>query len=391
MRSKIENGLKRFTLNDDALKQKIKTNLPVHSQKNNMYRKLILVVALFFVCSGGIYVYLLKQLSNDPTQAHTPPQNLNEVQQTSTIEELVETVPEVLMQPYTYLDDKTALILKYNYFYNNSHFGTELDAEILAYQEILRYYQVFYHMEKYNVVFPEEKFMYYYNRAGTYLVTDKKDTQFQNYLTFLEENHGITEQDYIDYFYFIEQKYTYLYRLLESERIGYNEQGEFPRHEAISEAEAMLGVKLQDLIREKEQVTKNLQENADRYHEDIPTLSLFPEVQFGYLDGKVQVVGIDYGLNTVVYDVYNIGDISYIINDRLYESDARNGYILYNELGSNLVGLTRFNFDETYERYLPYKDDPRTSHYVGQVLTLMRIYKDTVEFSLTRKFKGLID
>ena len=201
------------------------------------------IAALLVIFLGGFFIWQREDEANVPNLQTEPIIPVVE-------SEHLEIIPH----------EKTLQLYKYEAFYYSGGFGTETQAEMQALSRVMSIYPTLYHMDKHNYAFPKDREEHYRNRAAAMFQLRMKETDFKKYFEFIQRKHGVSEEDYIEHYYFLEEKYNYMQNLRDTKYIGYVD-GVYPIKEVNKEYEAVIGITL-DELEEKDKEEANAIENT---------------------------------------------------------------------------------------------------------------------------------
>ena len=272
--------------------------------------------------------------------------------------------------------EKTLQLYKYEAFYYNGEFYSETHAELKALERVMSIYTTIYHMDKYNYSFPKDREEYYRNRAAASFNLSMKDPSFKKYFELIQQKHGITEQDYIEHYFFVEEKYNYMNNQLHANFVGYVD-GAYPSMEVNKEYEAILGITLDEL---HEKVKKEFNSNLNQKVE----VNNPPLLRYLWINDNFKFVYSEQGeeilLPTSYPELY--GGVTDDIRGYLY------GYKLTSESGlvERIPTLNRVNLSE-YETLLEQiEGTDEQESFAQEAITIIRILRISVEMELKNEF-----
>lgn len=279
MRRKIDEALGNWEIESARVKQAIYKVKKNHSstkvkRKSTTWMPYSIIAALLVFAIGGMIIW--QQSGSGPVSSSETPTPIVATPQSDAI-------------PH----EKTLQIMKYEHFYRDSSFTSEKNAEYLALMDVMSIYPKFYHMEKYNYTFPKDREAHYRDRAAAKFKVDMEDEEFKKYFTVINEQHGITEEDYIEHYLFVQEKFSYMQNLMYSKNVGLVDGG-FPSGEVEKEYEAILGISLEALAKEVDkgyEVTNNEIRVAENI--DAPLQEEFESLNYGYNKNGELVIYLD--------------------------------------------------------------------------------------------------
>lgn len=113
--------------------------------------------------------------------------------------------------------EKTLNIAKAVIYYQSNIFTSEISAEQIVFHEFFRGYAKVDYLQRLGYFMPENRLAHYYERAmAEFEYRRKNDATLPLLLNKLEELFGYTEEDYIEYYLFVTEQFTYLNELANS-------------------------------------------------------------------------------------------------------------------------------------------------------------------------------
>ena len=340
------------------------------SKKRVKWKILATIVALLVLMLGGFLMWQGDDEANVPILPTEPIIPVVE-------NEHVEIIPH----------EKTLQLYKYEAFYYSSAFYTETQAELVALERVMGIYPTLYHMDKFHYAFPKDREEHYRNRAAAVFNSRMKEPDFKQYFEFIQQKHGISEQDYIEYTFFLEEKYNYMQNLRDTKYIGYVD-GEYPSLEVNKEYEAILGITVDDLHEKiKKEFNSNLNQNDEVENAPLTRYNDYfnSNTKFVYNE-KGEVIIIPTDLTYLEYDVgyFDVYDwimsaLKSVLFDYIFTYESGLAQQLYTI--NNRVNLPEFitlleQFEGTAEQ----------ESIAQEAIAFIRIFENSIDMVAEREF-----
>ena len=334
--------------------------------KHLKWRRLFATVALLMLTLGGFFMWQGDEANAPilPTEPVTPDVEIGQS----------EIIPH----------EKTLQLYKYEAFYYSGTFYSETHAESIALERVMSIYPILYHMDKYNYSFPKDREEYYRNRAASIFKSRMQEPEFKKYFELIQQKHGITEQDYIEHYFFLEEKYNYMNNQLHANFVGFVD-GAYPSIEVNKEYEAILGISLDELS-EKEKKEFNIKLNQKDEVENPPLIGYmnhFSDYKFVYNE-KGQVIILPNILTIFEY----LGGYREVYG---WETNALM-FVLYNYIFTYESGheqlpiMNRLNLPEFVTLLEQFEGTAEQESLAQEAITFIRILENSVNMELENEF-----
>lgn len=308
---------------------------------------------------------------------------------------LIETpAPEFVLERSEILPhDKTIQLYKYEAFYLSGGFGSEIQAEMQALSRVMSIYPTLYHMNKHNYFFPEDREEHYRNRAAAMFQLRMKEPDFNKYFDFIQRKYGITEEDYIEHYYFLEEKYNYMQNILHTKYVGYVEGG-YPSGEVEKEYEAVIGITLDELEEKHKEESKTIENTIVNLKDEVknpPLEKNMTNFKFVYNEeGEVIILPREYNLEYYEYyygDVYGwagwaTDNVLSVMFDHLftYESGPH----------KQLPSMNRVNLPEYVKLLEQFEGTAEQESLAQEIIAFIRILENSIDMEVENQSFGFI-
>ena len=368
MRKKIDEALGNWETESARVKQSIfeakKSIQPMKSKrKSSSWLPYTIIAALLVFVIGGIILWQQSGAKSGPvSSSETPTPVVGETHS--------DAIPHEI----------TLQILKLNYFYQYSSFWSEKRAEYQVLLDVMSMYPKFYHLEKYNYTFPKDREAHYRNRAAAEFKLEMEDEEFKKYFTFINENYGITEEDYIEHYLFVLEKFNFMQNLMHSKNIGLVDGG-FPASEVEKEYEAIIGISLDKLateLEEEEAANKiKVTEIPEAPLQDLDTLN------YGYNKNGEVVISLEgYDPKIPIREYDPLGWILQVFTDFLYDQVYAYDYTNFQEIPPlNRVNL--HDFVTTLEKYNGTVEQEKNAK---EAIKFLKILENSIDMEMKNNF-----
>lgn len=357
--ARVKQAIYRVTKEKQAFKAKY---------KHLNWKSLTMIAGLLALTLGGGIVWQRGDEANAPIPSDDAA--------APTLAPVVEVV-----QSDIFPHEKTLQLYRYEAFYYNYSFYSQTATDVQVLNKILSTFFIFYHMDKFNYSFPKDREEHYRNRAAAMFTSSMKDANFKKFFEFIQRKHGITEEDYIEHYYFIEEKRNFMYNLLQSKQVGFVD-GEFHEREAKKEYEAILGISL-DELNEKLMSEVNDALNHKEEVKNPPLQRYMYGVKFLTNDeGKVFIAPSEFNPE---YSGGYYSEIGWAI-EGIMSVVYGNIFTYESGLYEQLPMLNRMNFPEVVTLLEQFEGTAEQESLAQEVIEFIRILENSIDMELKRDF-----
>ena len=371
MRKKIDEALGNWETESARVKQSIfeaKKSLQqkkVKQKRSTSWMPYTIMAALLAFTIGGIILWQQSGAKSGPVSSNETPTPV-----------VVDTPSEVI--PH----EKTLQIFKYEYFYRYPSFMSEKNAELQSLFDVMRIYPTLYHMEKYNYTFPKDREAHYRDRAAAKFKGEMEDEAFKKYFTFINEQHGITEEDYIEHYLLVQEKFSYMQNLMFSKNVGLVDGG-FPSGEVEKEYEAFLGISLDKLAKEVDEEAAANEVKKEAEISDAPLQEHIPQLSYGYNkygELVISLAAFDPEIPRSDYETLEwiLEGFSNFLYDKVYAND----YNTFKEIPQ----LNRVNFHDYVTILEKYNGTVEQEAYAKEAVKFLESLENTIDMELKHDF-----